>query len=73
MPTERHYKPASAPEFRIAVEENEGRAFIAVGGLQIDIHMAEDGAVVQLQHRNEVLDEASADYPEAVERNGHGV
>lgn len=66
MPTERHYKPASAPEFRIAVEENEGRVFIAVRGMQIDIHMGEDGAIVQLQNRNEVLAETSADYPEGV-------
>lgn len=69
MTLERHFKIEGRPEFRIAVEA-EGRIFIAVGGLQIDIDLQDEGCTVQLQHQNEVLDECSADYPDLVNANG---
>lgn len=64
------FKPNNAPNVRIETEAADGRIFIAVGGLQIDIHCGEEGVAVQLQHQNDVLDECHADYPDLV--NGAG-
>lgn len=56
----------SFPPLDLEADKQNGRIIITVGGLEIDVHCTEDGVSVQLTHENEVLDEASADYPDAV-------
>lgn len=51
---------------RIEAEDAEGRVFISVGGMIVDVHCNDDGVSVQITHGNEVLDEAGADYPDEV-------
>lgn len=69
MALERNFLIEGRPEFKVEVNE-EGRIFITVKGLVIDVDLADEGAVVQLQFGTEILDEASADYPDLVNANG---
>lgn len=48
---------------KIIVEElpREGRVFVNAHGMQVDVHVTEDGISVQITKGNEVLAEAQAD------------
>ena len=69
MTMDRKFQIEGKPEFKIEVDA-EGRITISVQGLVIDVHLAEEGATVQMQHEAEVLDECSADYPDLVNAQG---
>lgn len=61
--SERHYPRT---DIRVAIEEEGQRTFVAVKGMQVDVHCNEDGIVVQITKGNEVLGECSADFDEGV-------
>jgi hypothetical protein len=51
----------AVPEIKIEKELAEGRVFIAAHGMQVDVHVTDDGITVQITKGNDVIDEAYAD------------